>query len=291
MPRVTITCDRKDGLCRAAVWREKTLVDLYIDRLERPDMTGAVVRGKIVRVLAGHKTAWVECGLKSKLFLQSKTDLKNGEIVTLKIKSTTGHGKAWAGVPVKAEEGDEIGLLAPPPLPWQRALDGLPKETKAVLLFESAEDYKAFQLGQFGTAQASLSLKDPAHPDLEGTLDALLDPVVALQGGATIVIEPTEAFVAIDVNGGENANPLAVNLVAVREAIRQIRLRNLSGIIVIDCLKMKERADISKLINAATRVADEDPAGVHVFGLTKLGLLEMTRTRCSAPLHIVLAGR
>lgn len=273
MPRVTITCDRKDGLCRAAVWRDKTLVDLYIDRLDRPDMTGAIVRGKIVRVLAGHKTAWVECELKSKLFVQSKTDMKSGEIVTLKIKSTMGQGKAWAGVLVKAQEEDgEIGLVLPPPLPWQRALESLPKEAKAVLLFEAAEDYKLFQAGSYGAAQASLSAKEPVHPDLDATLDALLDPVVPLQGGASMVIEPTEAFVAVDVNGGENANPVAVNLLAVREAMRQIRLRNLSGIVVIDCLKMKERADISKIINAATRVAEDDPAGVHVFGLTKLGL-------------------
>ncbi|HAX90589.1 MAG TPA: ribonuclease E, partial [Rhodospirillaceae bacterium] len=128
------------------------------------------------------------------------------------------------------------------------------------------------------------------HPQLDEMIDALLAPVVPLTGGANLIIEPTAALVAIDVNGGASGNPTATNLLAVREVARQIRLRNLGGIIVIDCLKMTSRADASKVVNAFERVAASDPAGIHCYGLNKLGLLEATRTRRGQPLSSVVGN-
>ncbi|MDD5587362.1 MAG: ribonuclease E/G, partial [Alphaproteobacteria bacterium] len=123
---------------------------------------------------------------------------------------------------------------------------------------------------------------------LDDIIDGLGQSTVELPGGGSIIIEQTEALVAIDVNGGETQNVLAVNLQAVKEIARQIRWRNLSGIIVIDALKMKQRPDKAKVLNALAKATANDPAGVQVFGLTKLGLIEMTRTRRGISISDVL---
>lgn len=268
MTRPVLTCDRLEGLIRAAVWEGGTLRDLYVDREKEPDMTGAVVRGKVVRVLSGQKAGWMDAGLVEKIYIEGHAPLRAGEEMACRIRTTMPDGKAWLG------EACDLSL-APPPLPWQRAVADWGDLS---LRFSSKEDFDLC-----GAARAVFS-KEPVHPELDEMIEGLLEKRVSLSGGANIVIEQTEALVAIDVNAGEGGSPLAVNLLAVREAARQIRLRNLSGIILIDALKMKDRADTSKMLNALKRAVESDPAGVNVFGLTKLGLIEMTRTRRGRPL-------
>ncbi len=117
------------------------------------------------------------------------------------------------------------------------------------------------------------------HHDLESQFQALVGPRVALTGGAGLVIEPTEALIAIDVNGGERGNPLAVNLEAAREIARHLRLRNLCGIIVVDFVSMSRRADGERLLDALATAVLDDPVQCEVYGLSKLGLVELTRAR------------
>lgn len=286
MARLTVTCDHTNGLARCAVWQGKALCDLYVDRLAAPDMTGAVVTGKVVRTARGGQAGWVEAGLPEKIYLESKTPLKSGEAVTVRILSTLGQGKAWSGA--LARQGED----APAPSPWQRALHDLGPQDQVTLTFGVREDFAAFEASSFAQRtglKATLSLKEPVHPELDEEVDRLLDPVVPLGRGATLVIEPTQALVAIDVNSGDvAANATALNLQAVREAARQIRLRNLAGLIVIDCLKMAARADVSKVLNAFARVAESDPCKVNLFGMSKPGLLEATRTRRGPSLRELL---
>ncbi|MFA6279919.1 MAG: ribonuclease E/G [Bdellovibrionales bacterium] len=291
MTNLVITCDRKGDLIRAAVWQGRVLVDLYVGRIAAPDLSGAMVRGKVARTLAGQKTAWVEAGLAEKIFVQSKKPLKTGEVLTLRIQTTMEEGKAWVGEIAEnlLDAPETLGLLLPPPLPWQRALMNLKKGERASLLFAAKEDFLQYQ--KSGAAFSVLyEGKGPVHAQLDEMISGLQLSIVPLSGGASLIIQPTAALVAIDVNGGASSNPTATNLVAVREAARQIRLRNLSGIIVIDCLKMASRADASKVVNAFERVAADDPAGVSCFGLNKLGLLEATRTRYGPPLAFLIGA-
>ncbi len=125
--------------------------------------------------------------------------------------------------------------------------------------------------------------------DLEGQIAALARPQVALSGGAGLVIEPTEALVAIDVNGGERGNPLAVNLEAATEVARQLRLRNLGGIVVVDFLSMPKRGDGERLLAALAAAVRGDPVQTEVYGLSKLGLVELTRARRGPPLTELLS--
>jgi len=288
MTKTIITCDREGDYIRAATWAGAELCDLYVDRAGAPDFSGATARGKIARVTNGGKAAWIECGLAEKVYIESAKPLHAGEVVTVRIRATMTQGKAWLGEMIKGEAG-AAGLLTPPPLPWLRALADLKEAApRATFRFSDREMFECCRASCGDQAEFS---KLPVHPQLDDMMEALLRPVVMLSGGANIVIERTHALVAIDVNGGEKAtNPTAINLLAVREAARQIRLRNLSGIIVIDALKMKDRADISKTLNAFSRASEGDPAGVRVFSMTKLGLLEATRTRRGPALCDVVSG-
>ncbi|MEI6559884.1 MAG: ribonuclease E/G [Rhodospirillaceae bacterium] len=125
--------------------------------------------------------------------------------------------------------------------------------------------------------------------DLEGQIAALMRPEVTLAGGAGLVIERTEALVAIDVNGGERGNPLAVNLEAAAEIARQLRLRNLGGIVVVDFLSMPKRADGERLLAALAVAVRGDPVQTEVYGLSRLGLVELTRARRGPALQELLS--
>ncbi|MEM9795196.1 MAG: ribonuclease E/G [Pseudomonadota bacterium] len=121
-------------------------------------------------------------------------------------------------------------------------------------------------------------------PDL---IDALRGPVVAL-GAANAVIEPTRAFVAVDVNTPEGgAGGLKANLALARELPRQLRLRGLGGQIVLDLAPMpkKERRGWESALCAALRT---DPIETSFIGWTPLGHAELTRRRERRPLEELL---
>ena len=122
---------------------------------------------------------------------------------------------------------------------------------------------------------------------MEAKLSKALSDKVYLRSGAYIVIEQTEAFVSIDVNSGnitaknetkEDAF-LRVNLEAAAEISRQIRLRNLSGTILIDFINMDLKSDYDKLINVLKECTQKDTSRVNVIDITALGIAELTRER------------
>jgi ribonuclease G len=129
-----------------------------------------------------------------------------------------------------------------------------------------------------------------AHLGIEEAIDALLSPVVPLQGGASMVIEPTRALVSVDVNTGADTSPAAAlkaNTNAVRELPRQLRLRGLGGQVVVDLapLPRKDRPGIEGTLRAAMKL---DPVETSLIGWTGLGLLELSRKRERLPLAEVL---
>ena len=128
-----------------------------------------------------------------------------------------------------------------------------------------------------------------AENDVLEMIDALLAPRVAL-GEGHMMIEPTRALVAVDVNTGNDTSPAAslkVNIAAARDLPRQLRLRGLGDQIVIDFAPMpkKDRAILDQVIRAAFKSDSE----VNLAGWTTLGLYELTRKRDRLPLAEVLA--
>ena len=133
-----------------------------------------------------------------------------------------------------------------------------------------------------------------AARQLEDQVEALLQPRADCPGGGCLLIEPVETLTAIDVNAGRHdgrggvRQALEVNLAAVPVIARQLRLRALSGLIVVDFLAMKKAEDRKAVAASLREATAQDPEPCQVFGLSPSGLLEMTRRRGRAPLHELL---
>jgi ribonuclease G len=121
---------------------------------------------------------------------------------------------------------------------------------------------------------------------IENEIRAIFEREVTLPRGGTLVIEPTEALVSIDVNTGKytgRKDPektiLRTNLEAAREIARQIRLRDLGGIVVIDFIDMESRANRERVLQELRTHLARDRARTRAFQVSELGLVEMTRQR------------
>lgn len=138
---------------------------------------------------------------------------------------------------------------------------------------------------------------DPSFPldKLYGTqtiLDRALMERAWLKTGGYLIIQPTEALTVIDVNSGKNTSKkdseegaLKVNLEAAREAARQIRLRNLSGIILVDFINQKNEENTQKLLHEFKYCLAQDPVQTTLVDMTALGLVEVTRKKIRRPLY------
>ena len=127
--------------------------------------------------------------------------------------------------------------------------------------------------------------------DLKNAIEKLTQKVSWLKSGAYLVIEPTEALTVIDVNSGHSKKGRSaqetyrnVNFEAVEEAARQIRLRDLSGIILIDLIKMKNEEDFEEVLKFAKEVLKRDRRHAEALDITKAGLLEIVRQKTARPL-------
>ena len=132
---------------------------------------------------------------------------------------------------------------------------------------------------------------------LERELSRALRRKVWLDSGAFLVIEPTEALTVIDVNSGKATGSfkgkeseeafLKLNMEAAGEAAAQLRLRNISGIVIIDFINMREEASRMQLLHFLQGQLDRDPVRSTAVDYTKLNLVEITRQRKELPLRAV----
>jgi ribonuclease G len=131
--------------------------------------------------------------------------------------------------------------------------------------------------------QAELALFD--YRGLLGDIEDLFQDYALLRSGGSMIIQSTAALTAIDVNrGGDDRSSLEINIEAAQEIARQIRLRNIGGIIMIDFLKLPKKDEQTNFVKALGPIFDTDPCTVQIHGLTALGLLEITRKRRTPPL-------
>ena len=120
----------------------------------------------------------------------------------------------------------------------------------------------------------------------EDQLSAMYDPVVQLKSGGYIVINPTEALVSIDINSGRStkehgieATAVNTNLEAAREIARQLRLRDMAGLVVIDFIDMEYGQNVRKVEKAMKDALKNDRARIQVGRISSFGLMEMSRQR------------
>ena len=127
---------------------------------------------------------------------------------------------------------------------------------------------------------------------LDTALERALSKRVWLKSGGYLVIEPTEAMVVIDVNTGKYTGKksqeetiVKINLEAADEIGRQLRLRNLSGIILIDFIDMEKELHKKQVMEALQRAVSKDPVKTVVVEMTRLNLVEVTRKKVRKPLY------
>jgi len=131
---------------------------------------------------------------------------------------------------------------------------------------------------------------------IEEQIEAALSPTVPLAGGGSLIVCETPVLCAFDVNTGSADGGLrentafAVNIAAAREASRQMRLRNISGLVVIDFVPLKDESRRRRVLEALTEAARDDPLSPNVVGYTRLGLVEVTRRRHGLSLQEIFSG-
>ena len=127
-------------------------------------------------------------------------------------------------------------------------------------------------------------------------IDKLLQPKIWLKSGGYIVINQTEALVSIDINTGKfvgKGNSLEetitrTNIEAVKEIVKQIRLRDLGGIIVIDFIDMDERKNRKRVMDALSQELEHDKAPSKILEFNEFGLVAITRKRVKQSLERAL---
>ncbi|MGH6912603.1 MAG: ribonuclease E/G [Geminicoccales bacterium] len=191
--------------------------------------------------------------------------------------------QGWAEIEQRAGSARAPALLDPPGDPLRRLLlDHLSPDLERIVFAERTALIRTRNwLGAWlpGLAARLEHLADAF--EASGAADQLaeaLGPEVALRGGGSLIIEPTTALTAVDVNGA-GRRPLEVDLEAAREVARQLRLRQIGGIVVIDFVDLDAKADRARLLSALRSAFDDDPVMVQLYPMSPLGLVELSRQR------------
>lgn len=283
-----------------AVLRDGGLHLAAIDRPDLPDGVGDLHLGRVTAVSAAMSGAFVEiAGGETGFLPESETPPPRRPI-----GKAVGEGD-WVVVRVtRAAQGGKgprvtMRVEAPPPLPANRKPQLLARGPGAAerlaRLFPTlpVETDSAAVVAALGRDRARLVQGRAFDEATESAFAELAEPVVELPGGLRLHIHPTPALVAIDVDGGRAAGlgdaaaPARVNEAAAVEVARQIRLRNLSGAIVVDFagLPIRKRPTVLPPLEKALA---GDPLEPALMGVTRMGLVEIMRRRVHPPWHEVL---
>jgi Ribonuclease G/E len=165
-----------------------------------------------------------------------------------------------------------------------------------VELQATGHDGEAPHLVDRHEADAELVLSKPADAMVRAKLDGAIEDALArtapIAGGGALTIEPTAALVAIDVDAGGRAGSgdperfaLELNIAAAHEAARQIRLRNLGGVIAIDFVSMRAKSHAKQLEDAVRAAFADDPWTIQFGALSRFGVFDLARAQLRTPLH------
>ena len=290
------------GEIRAAVLKDDLLDDLLILREGAEVQAGDLFLARVQRFDKGLDGAFVDLGLERPGLLPRREtpDGKlppEGTALAVRVVRAPAADKG-ARVSAKGGAVNVNGLKAPARLAGGEAplAELIARHRPRRLVCDDAvllKTLKDLVEGEAELHSAATPLFETAG--LEEEVEALLAPRAGLPDGGFLLFEPGRTLTAIDVNagrsdarGGQAAQARAVNLAAVPEIARQLRLRALSGLIVVDFLAMKAPEDRKAVAAALKRAVADDPEPCQVFGLSPSGLLEMTRRRGRLPLHELL---
>jgi ribonuclease G len=294
------------GERRTALLIDGVAVEAWVERPARPDGVGDLHRGRVAAVapamagafvaLAGGETGFLperEAGDARRPIAEA---VNEGMALALRITRAAQGGKG-PRVTARLAEAERAAIAAAPgsgPVLVARGPAAALRLAAAHPRAEVQVDSAALAAAWRGVLGARLRVVPaPAFEDaLEAEFDTLAGPEVPLPGGGRLLVHPTPALAAIDMDAGTAAGArgpsavAAMNVAALPDLARQIRLRNLGGAILVDFagLSPKRRAALEAPLKAA--LAPDRLA--RLVGFTRLGLAEIVRDRVHAPLHEVV---
>lgn len=286
------------------------LLWLRVQRADRPGAAGDLLLGRVQALDAGLNAAFVDIGLERPGLLplgRSKRRPTEGEALRVRITRAPSDDKGarLAFAVAAGAEGAELDAARKPPCLLRAGDDPLEllrsdEQPPDEVIFDDLESFTAAQ----GALRDRPELRDRLILDrqgssfgnaLEAEVEALVQPLVPLPGGGNLLIEPVRTLTAIDVNagahGGQGARrSVEVNREAAREIAHQLRLRDLSGRVLIDFLEMPGREERQRLAEFLRKALEGDPEPVQLFP-PRGQLFELTRRRSRPPLHELLGRR
>ncbi len=203
--------------------------------------------------------------------------------------------KKWEEIQRNMESSSKAGCLYQEPDLIERTVRDFLTEDIDRVIVDSPEDHKTIEglVSQISSrSKSKVSVYSDTIPiferfNIERQIEQSFQRQTTLPSGGQIVIDETEALIAIDVNtgahkakSGEDKNTIfQVNMEAATEVARQVRLRNIGGLIIIDFIDMKSRRDRNQLYNRMRREMANDRAKTHILPISQLGIMQMTRQR------------
>ncbi|WP_375285117.1 ribonuclease E/G [Marinicauda pacifica] len=267
------------GETRVALMEGERAVEIHLERWSergRRAIRGEVYRGRVRRVDASLNGAFIALGAGPDGFLPFGGAGRPDEV----------HEGAAVGVQIVREAFQEKG----PSLTLFEVEPGEAPET-VVPAPPVAERLAMFFEAPVKTAQE-------AGVDIDALVDEALERVIPLAGGGHIIVDPVAALTAIDVDAAGRKSPgggakmaMELNKAAAREAARQIRLRGIGGVVAIDFLPLKKKADQGNLVASIKSAFRNDPAKVDIAPPSRFAIVELSRQRLTRPLHEIVFER
>lgn len=305
------------------LYEEKDPIEIYIDRQDRGIRSGDIYVGHVERVAENSGGVFVKITPKETGFLpfnrlsdavyaapKKDDQIKAGDELLVQVETESHEDKqAVLNCRLKIpenrtllEEIREKGIHRPYgtclyrfPDPWKYLLKKYGAKSFSRIVTDIPEVYE--DLGGSADLYEDPMLRLYKLYEFGALLDKLNSRYVWLKNGGSLIIEQTAAFVCIDVNSAKASGKkeredhlLSVNLEAAEEAFGQIRLRQLSGTILIDFITMKDEEHKQALMERCRELAAEDPVFTDVIDLTALGILEVTRHKVKRSLKAQIAA-
>src|SRR5512136_959186 len=207
--------------------------------------------------------------------------------------------RLWDSIQTKASKAKAPALIyQEPDLVFRSIRDYFTPDIDEVLIddkgvFNQAKDFFRTTMPRYQNKVKLYGEKRPLFSkyELEKQLETIYERKVPLKSGGSIVIDPTEALVSVDVNSGRatqgrgmEETALRTNLEAAEEIARQLRLRDLGGLVVIDFIDMYDRKHNQEVERCLRNALKRDKARVEVSRISRFGLLELSRQRIRSAL-------
>ena len=301
MAEALILAEASPGEVRTALLLGGRLMEAWVERPARPDGVGDLQRGRVVAIsaamsgafvaLAGNETGFLPESAASAPRQPIRKAVQEGQILGLRVTRAAQVGKGPRLSALLADAEAALLAVAPPGAP--RLVARGPCAAQRLAARYPKAVIRASGAGLMARLRAALGDRVQAQHGavfdeaIEGEFAALAESAVALPGGGVLHIQTTRALTALDVDSGGAGDGLArFNETALPEIARQIRLRNLSGAVLLDVagLSPKRRQALLEPLRAALT----PDRLTRLVGLTGLGLFEMVRDRIHPPLAEIL---